>query len=417
MLFLIRFFFALISAPPIVLALLFLLAVEPYPSTQIEWQLTEDDIERAKQIFEGNTVQDNIKTIELNSRDLNIALNYLLNNYLQSSSQISLHDDALDFTISLLLPDNLFGKYLNLQFHLNQLNGATQITELAIGRISIADELAGLLIDKIIKYAHLKQHYILVTEQVLDLHFDSNKLSLTYLTDPAYADNTADLLHRARDHQTMLYYQRKLTEVINNHDPEWRLSLAELFQPLFELAYRRSTPRTAIKENRIVIFTVNSYVNKNEVLPYLPRNVTARPRRNYPVFLYKRIDLAKHFVASATLTTTGGGHLANMIGLEKELSDARSGSGFSFIDLAGDRAGMRFGRMAVSSPSNARKLQKYMSRIKDYTAFMPDMRDLPENLNRKQFKKQFFTVYSSQYQEMLQEIDKRIDALPLYQDE
>ena len=208
-----------------------------------------------------------------------------------------------------------------------------------------------------------------------------------------------------------------ITEVINNHDPEWRLSLAELFQPLFKLAYRRSTLKTAIKENRILIFTVNSYVNKSEILPYLPRNVTARPRRNYPVFLYKRIDMAKHFVASATLTVTGGGHWANMIGLEKELSDARSGSGFSFIDLAGDRAGMRFGRMAISSPKNARKLQKYMSQIKDYTAFMPDMRDLPENMSRKQFKKKFYSVYTPQYQKMLQEIDARINALPLYQDE
>ncbi|MGR9045701.1 MAG: hypothetical protein ACU83N_10415 [Gammaproteobacteria bacterium] len=417
MLLLLRFFFALAIAPPILLAVLFFMAVEPEPSTHTEWQLTEEDLERAKLIFEGNAVQDNIKTIELNSRDLNIALNYLLNNYMQSASQITLNDGTLDFNISLLLPGNLFGNYLNLKFNLTQQDGFNQISALNIGQVGIADELAGFLIDKIIKYAHLKQHYILVTEQIIDLHFDSEKLSLTYLIDPADSGNTVDLLHRARDHQAMIFYQQKLTEVINNHDPEWRLSLAELFQPLFKLAYRRSTLKTAIKENRIVIFTVNSYVNKNEVLPYLPRNVTARPRRNYPVFLYKRIDLAKHFMASATLTATGGGHLANMIGLEKELSDARSGSGFSFIDLAGDRAGIRFGRKAIASPKDARKLQKYMSQIKDYTAFIPDMRDLPENLSRKQFKKTYYSVYTPQYQEMLQKIDNRIDELPLYQDE
>lgn len=417
MLLLLRFFFALAIAPPILLAVLFFMAVEPEPSIHTEWQLTEEDLERAKLIFEGNAVQDNIKSIELNSRDLNIALHYLLNNYLQSASQITLNDDTLDFNISLLLPDNLFGNYLNLKFNLTQQNGINQISALNIGQVGIADELAGFLIDKIIKYAHLKQHYILVTEQIIDLHFDSEKLSLTYLTDPADSDHTVDLLHRARDHQAMIFYQQKLTEVINDHDPEWRLSLAELFQPLFKLAYRRSTLKNAIKENRIVIFTVNSYVNKNEVLPYLPRNVTARPRRNYPVFLYKRIDLAKHFMASATLTATGGGHLANMIGLEKELSDARRGSGFSFIDLAGDRAGIRFGRKAIASPKDARKLQKYMSQIKDYTAFIPDMRDLPENLSRKQFKKTYYSVYTPQYQEMLQKIDNRIDELPLYQDE
>ncbi|PKM11895.1 MAG: hypothetical protein CVV13_07535 [Gammaproteobacteria bacterium HGW-Gammaproteobacteria-3] len=417
MLHILRFFFVLAAAPTLILVWLLFLAVEPEPSTQVEWQVTEQDLARAKQIFEGNAIKDHIKTIELNSRDLNIALNYLLNNYIQSSSLIALNDNSLDFTLSLQLPENLLGNYLNLQFKLTRENGINRISSLHIGKIAVADELAGFLLYKIIKYAHFKQHYILVTEQILDLHFDAEKLSLTYLTDPAYTGNTVDLLHQARDHQAMIYYQQKLTAVINRHDPKWRLSLAELFQPLFKLAYQRSTPATAIKENRIVIFTVNSYVNKDKVLPYLPRNVTARPRRNYPVYLYKRVDMAKHFAASATVTATGGGHLANMIGMEKELSDARSGSGFSFIDLAGDRAGMRFGQLAAASPEKARKLQKYMSEIKDYSAFMPDIRDLPENLDRKQFKKQFFTVYTPQYQQLLQEIDKRIDALPLYTEE
>ena len=65
MLFLIRFCFTLVAAPPLLLALLLFLAVESEPSTQIEWQLTDEDIEKAKQIFEGNTIQDNVKTIEL----------------------------------------------------------------------------------------------------------------------------------------------------------------------------------------------------------------------------------------------------------------------------------------------------------------------------------------------------------------
>lgn len=414
MLFFARLLLAVVAAPPLILALLLYSAVDPQPATQVEWQLTEEDMARAQQIFEGNTIQDNVKTVELNSRDLNIALNYLLNNYIQSSSQITMSDQALDFSVSLRLPQNLFGDYLNLRFKLTQTNGVNRISQLQIGRVAIADEFAGLLINKIIKYAHLKQHYILVTEQILDFHFNAKKLSLTYLTDPDYAHYTVDLLHRTRDHQAMIYYQQKLTEIINRHDPNWRLSLAELLQPLFKLAYRRSTLHTAIKENRIVLFTVNSYVNKEDVLPYLPRNVTARPRHPYKVFLYKRIDMAKHFIASATLTATGGGHLANLVGMEKELRDARSGSGFSFIDLAGDRAGMKFGQTATLTPESARRLQKYMSRIKDYTAFMPDMLDLPENLSRKQFKKDFFSVYDPRYQKMLQIIDDRINALPLY---
>lgn len=415
MLLIARFLFALLTAPLIVLALTIFYSVEPEPSIQTDWQMEDEDIERAKQIFEGFPVSENIRTIELNDRDLNIALNYVLNNYLRSSSLVSLADHSLGFKISLLLPENLFGKYLNLQFNLSNNSGKTQIDSLKIGRLDFADEFAGLLIKKTIKYAHLKQHYILITEQILDLQINTEKLSLTYITDPAFAEHTADLLNRAKDRQSMIYYQQKLTEVINQHDPKWLLSLADLIRPLFKLAYQRSNLKTAIKENRIVIFTINSYVNKNETLPYLPRNITAKPNTEYPVFLYRRIDLAKHFIASATMTATGGGHLANMIGMEKELSDARSGSGFSFVDLAGNRAGIRFGQFAVSSPENARKLQQLMANIQDYTAFMPDVRDLPENLNRSAFKKTYGSVYSPKYQEMLMIIDNRINALSIYQ--
>lgn len=416
MLLLARFLFALFAAPPVLLALAILYAVEPEPSVQADWQMNDDDIERAKQIFEGGSMSENIRTIELNERDLNIALNYVLDNYLKSHSLLTLDEQSIGFEISLLLPKNLFGKYLNLQFNLAKSNGSTHIHSLKIGRVDVAEELAEWLINKTIKYAHLKQHYVLVTEQILDFHFNKESLSLTYITDPAFSEHTADFLHRAKDRQSMIFYQQKLTEVINAHDPEWLLSLADLIQPLFELAYQRSSLKTAIKENRIVIFTINSYVNKHESMPYLPRNITAKPHTEYPVFLYRRIDLAKHFIASATITATGGGHLANMIGLEKELSDARSGSGFSFVDLAGNRAGMRFGQLAVSSPENARRLQQKMSEIKDYTAFMPDVRDLPENLDHSAFKKTYGTVYSTKYQDMLMVIDNRIDQLEIYQD-
>ncbi|MGD7035818.1 hypothetical protein [Methylotuvimicrobium buryatense] len=416
MLLLTRFLFALFTAPPVLLALVILYAVEPEPSVQADWQMNDEDIERAKEIFEGSPVSDNIRTVELNERDLNIALDYILDNYLSSHSILTLDDTSIGFKISLHLPKNLFGKYLNLQFNLAKTNGSTHIHSLKIGLVEFADELAEWLIKKTIKYAHLKQHYILVTEQILDFHFTKENLRLTYITDPAFAEHTADLLHRAKDRQSMIFYQQKLTEVIDNHDPEWLLSLADLIQPLFKLAHQRSSLKTAIKENRIVIFTINSYVNKHETMPYLPRNITAKPHTEYPVFLYRRIDLAKHFIASATLTATGGGHLANMIGLEKELSDARSGSGFSFVDLAGNRAGMRFGQLAVSNPENARRLQQAMAEIKDYTAFMPDVRDLPENLDRSAFKKNYGTVYSPKYQDMLMLIDNRIDQLEIYQD-
>jgi hypothetical protein len=70
--------------------------------------------------------------------------------------------------------------------------------------------------------------------------------------------------------------------------------------------------------------------------------------------------------------------------------------------------------MATSSPENARKLQKAMSMIKDYSDFMPDPRDLPENMSENDFKKRYQSVNSAAFQEISKLIDARIAATPIY---
>ena len=70
--------------------------------------------------------------------------------------------------------------------------------------------------------------------------------------------------------------------------------------------------------------------------------------------------------------------------------------------------------MATSSPENARKLQKKISEIKDYTDFMPDPSDLPEHMDNTEFKQRFESVDSVVYQELSKQIDERIVATPIY---
>ena len=130
--------------------------------------------------------------------------------------------------------------------------------------------------------------------------------------------------------------------------------------------------------------------------------------------MYKRIDLAQHFIVSAALTASLNGQLAKVVGEQKEIRDADGGSGFSFIDLAADKAGTRFGELATSTPENARKIQIAMSGIKSYSDFMPDPRDLPEKMGAEEFKARFGTINSPAYTEISKQIDARIAAMPLY---
>jgi hypothetical protein len=45
---------------------------------------------------------------------------------------------------------------------------------------------------------------------------------------------------------------------------------------------------------------------------------------------------------------------------------------------------------------------------------MPEVRDLPEKMSDKEFKKRFESVSSTKYKKMLDKIDKRIASLAIY---
>jgi len=408
-----RLLFFYLAAPPLLIAIVLAYAVENTAITKSNWSFNHTDIQRAKIII-SNTALETQQTIQLSEKDLNIALSYLLNYYIHSTSKITVEKEQLQFKISLLLSKNPFGNYLNFSFNLTKNAGYPVINTLQIGAIKIADEFAGLIVENIIKYTPLKEYYILAAQHIRALQIHPKGLTISYIT-PDDINLKATLSLNNKSYQSVLFYQQKITTIIAQHNPKWRLSLAELLQPLFKHAYQRSSISNAISENRAILIAISTYVNKSEIQAIIPFDISPETQRQYPASLYRRTDMAKHFMASAALAATGAASLANFLGQEKEITDAKQGSGFSFIDLAGDRAGLRFGKTAIASTVQARLLQERMAEIKDYTAFMPEVRDLPENMNNRVFKQQFESVYSAKYQAMLKKIDHRIAQLPIYQ--
>jgi hypothetical protein len=397
---------------------LVLFAVGNKPETELDWSLSHDDITRAKKILhEGSKIKpDEINTIELNAVDLNLAANYLLNRYSKSAAKIELKNDQLRFNVTVTLPDNALGRYLNISFRLGNDDDSPlpSITKFKAGKLLLPAALSAWVIDTVIQHTSLNEYFILATRPINAIEIDSKKLTINYYPNPETLIQAKNLLTHGDIKPAQNVYQQKLSEVIASHDPEWRLSLADILKPLFGMAYQRSTLDNAIEENRTVIFTVNDYVNKLGTQKLLAGNPRANDK-DYPAFLYKRIDLAQHFIGSAALTASVNRQVAQAMGEEKELSDAQGGSGFSFIDLAADKAGTRFGEIATASPENARQVQKAMLNIKDYTDFMPDPRDLPEHMGEDEFKQRYQSVNSPAYQKVLNLIDARIAATPIYQ--
>jgi uncharacterized protein YfiM (DUF2279 family) len=409
-----RFVFFLLATPILIGGIVSLFAIEESTITQQNWNLTHADIQDVLKAI-NNPHSKTQHQLELSEKNLNITLSYLLNYYSHGASQITVEQTQLDFKVALLLNNRYFKKYLNFSFKLTKQDGYPSINQLKIGNIHIADEYADLILEKIIQHTPLKDYYTFASEHIKKIHISpAHALVIDYIP-PSSTDLKSKLSLHNQSIQSVLFYQQQITHIIAKHNPRWRLSLAELFQPLFKQAYQRSTLKTAVSENRLVLIAISTYVNKSEIESYIPFDISPSTGKQYPAFLYKRPDMAKHFMASAVLAANGASSIAQKLGQQKELNDAKHGSGFSFIDLAGDRAGLTFGQFAIASPTKAKKLQKRIAEIEDYTAFMPEVRDLPEHMSDTDFKNKFKSVDSDRYKKMLAKIDQRISSLEIYQ--
>jgi hypothetical protein len=98
----------------------------------------------------------------------------------------------------------------------------------------------------------------------------------------------------------------------------------------------------------------------------------------------QRRDLAQHFFLSAYLTVVVGPQAAEAAGVAKELVDARSGSGFSYVDLAADLAGIAFAERLLRGDLTVQQLAGQFQ-VQHY---MPEVSDLPEGLRWEQARQQ-----------------------------
>lgn len=401
-----------LAAAAVLIVVILFFAIDDTPLLKIHHGLNRDDIQRAKQILHiAPEDRDKIRTITLNGNDINVAASYLLDHFAENTVQIEIGQDMLFAQIAIFVPKTLWGRYLDFSFKLLQKDGGIKIKSLKIGEISIPDPLANYLIEAAAQWPTLNKYWLLAKHYVKSLRINPGNVEVSYVGS-IVAEAKQLVIQKHREYPNLHLYQQQINEIVTNHDPAWRLSLTDLLQPLFSAAYQRSDDATAARENRAVIIAVASYIYKQELRRYLPLGLVYS--KEYPVFAYRRIDIPQHFIASALFAAVDASLLGEQLGEDKELADSEHGSGFSFIDLNSDRAGTRFGKLAVSSPSTARNLQRIMSVTKDYSAIIPDAQDLPEHLDEQSFKQIYGRIGSPAYTALVDKIDSRLDALPIY---
>ncbi len=123
-----------------------------------------------------------------------------------------------------------------------------------------------------------------------------------------------------------------------------------------------------------------------------------------------RHDLAQHFALSCALTVQLGPLGAIQAATAKEISDAQGKSGFSFVDLSADMAGVAFAlqvrddKISLDQVANSFKIRQ----------FMPELSELKEGISWEDFGKEYGSIEDNRYQKVRDEIQKRIESLPGY---
>jgi hypothetical protein len=131
-----------------------------------------------------------------------------------------------------------------------------------------------------------------------------------------------------------------------------------------------------------------------------------------PALLNDRHDLTLHFLYSAAIKLISSAQLSQQIGNLKEIMDAaEGGSGFSFVDLAADYAGIYFAENI--NDINLEKI-KTLSVAEFEAAFMPDIVGLPEGLSEQQMQHQFGGYQGQQFKQTEKIILNRLQQLCLY---
>ena len=191
-----------------------------------------------------------------------------------------------------------------------------------------------------------------------------------------------------------------------------------LLRSAFAFAEDNSHGSNAVFPNRAAILALGVILGEERVAEIARRPIDlgrieeVRGLRNR-ITLRGRNDLARHFWVSAGLVIVADEGRAMTIGIGKELMDSTpGGSGFSFVDMMANRAGIMFAGAATGNATAARGMQLRVSRGMVGDDLLPDLQGLPEGIPDARFRTEFGGLRGEGTRRVNDEITRRLAAAP-----
>lgn len=409
-----RFFSTLFTALLVVaLGLVVLLtgAFEAQPLVAAPRTLDSMDSERVRHLVRPDSLSTGTDaSLTLSEVEANLVINYLMMKRLGGGAKIDLAPKSLSGEFTLPLPLNPIGEYLNIALQLQEEGGQPRLTHLQMGRLELPVDLDVRMLSGLVSRLITREELPLIQASFRQVQFQDDSMVLVYRWDPELIANAGDLVLDADERRTVGVYYKELVDAVSTRPK----TLANLLRPMFLLARTHSAEGDPVIENRALLIALGLYAVRGDIGLILPQARTARATNLPWVTLQKRVDLARHYLVSAAVTASSDSNLSDIIGVYKEWTDSRGGSGFSFVDLAADRAGTRLGQLATASPALARQVQDRLAEGVSDGDLLPPVADLPENMSEETLNKSFGGIGARRYENMTATIERRLDALPLY---
>jgi hypothetical protein len=403
-----RWLFALIVLPALLLAGLWWGATDAKPGVKRVVQVNLADLDRGKSIVDAlglrRMKEGEVRQLVLSESDLDKGVNYLAHRATSGSASAQIVLSQLIVRASLPIPR--MRRFVNLELVLAPSDEVMQPARLRIGKLSLPAGLTGNLVGWSLARSPYAGELAAARAMLDSAQISGQTLALRFTWRGAALEQAmAGGAGHGIDEATLTVYRKHL-------DQAGRGDFATLLGEAFKLAQARSKNHDPVAENRAALTTLAEKALGGRLLS---RRGMVKVDRRSGLKLAGREDAAQHFALSAFLAATGGEGLSELAGVYKELKDAQQGgSGFSFVDLAADRAGSRLGEASTRSRSAALKMQKRLAGVADAKVFFPAVGDLPEFMHQAEFQRRFGGVGQPAYQRMVAQIEARIAGAPLY---
>ncbi|GJQ59003.1 MAG: hypothetical protein D8M57_04255 [Candidatus Scalindua sp. AMX11] len=344
------------------------------------------------------------------------------------TGQVLISPELFELFTTIKIPHNPVGNYLNVCFNIAPSDYGFKIVRASLGSISVPGSLARFLIAFALDLAVGNRQGKYLLSSIDSVVLTDTSISIHMQPIPDLKQSVQEVRQRlkyVRDEiaimgkpETVRIYYVKLMELSEQIDTKEPVSLSYFIGQLFRFAQERGG--NPVYENRAAILALATYFGHRRVEQMIGNVRTEEMKLYRPktknVVLANRTDLRLHFVISAALKIASASGITHVIGEFKELLDAgHGGSGFSFVDLAADRAGVKFAEMATDSRT-AIRVQQLLGNNPYEEQFFPSIKGLPEKLSKEVFEHYFGNIESDTYLSLVSDIDTCIEQLPAYTD-